>query len=206
MRGRKNPRRERIDLKKRERRCQWFSEKVSVDFHGARAFDISGGDQFCNCREIARGRTIVDERRHVSANETMHACQRRRRAERREQIDRLARAQHFDREHVLMIWTSPSQGGRKGAALADLFKTAQERISSLLGVLSASPSDSGLLNGNGGSPVKVPGYTRRSSDDYFVAWKLVAPRFFDTVGMRLVAGRDFTALDTEKSPPSGDHQ
>ena len=98
-----------------------------------------------------------------------------------------------------MIWTSPSQGGRKGAALADLFKTAQERISSLPGVLSASPSDSGLLNGNGGSPVKVPGYTRRSSDDYFVAWKLVAPRFFDTVGMRLVAGRDFTALDTETS-------
>jgi predicted permease len=106
----------------------------------------------------------------------------------------------FERAHVLMIWTSPSQGGRNGAALADLFKTAQERVSSLPGVLSASPSDSGLLNGNGGSPVKVPGYTRKSTDDYFVSWKLVAPRFFDTVGMPLVAGRDFTALDTEKAP------
>ena len=106
----------------------------------------------------------------------------------------------FDREHVLMIWTSPSQSGRRGAPVADLFRTVQERVSQLPGVRSASPSDSGLLNGNGGSPVKVPGYTRKPSDDHFVSWKLVAPRFFETTGMRLIQGRDFGPLDTEKAP------
>lgn len=106
----------------------------------------------------------------------------------------------FNRDHVLMIWTAPAQGGRKGAALADLFRTIQERVLSMPGVVSTSPSDTGLLNGNGGSPVKVPGYTPKSTDLGYVAWKLVAPRFFDTLGIPLIAGRDFTELDNEKSP------
>jgi predicted permease len=106
----------------------------------------------------------------------------------------------FDREHTLMIWTAPSQTGRRGAPVADLYRTVQERISALPGVVSASPSDSGLLRGGGGSPVKVPGYVPKSTDEFFVPWKLVAPQFFDTVGMRLIGGRDFTALDSEKAP------
>jgi predicted permease len=106
----------------------------------------------------------------------------------------------FDREHTLMIWTAPSQTGRRGAPVADLYRTVQERISALPGVVSASPSDSGLLRGGGGSPVKVPGYVPKSTDEFFVSWKLVSPRFFDTVGMRLIGGRDFTALDSEKAP------
>jgi predicted permease len=106
----------------------------------------------------------------------------------------------FDRDHTLMIWTAPSQTGRRGAPVADLYRTVQERISALPGVVSASPSDSGLLRGGGGSPVKVPGYVPKSTDEFFVSWKLVSPRFFDTVGMRLIGGRDFTALDSEKAP------
>jgi predicted permease len=107
----------------------------------------------------------------------------------------------FDRQHVWMIWLAPNQTGRTGAAIAELFKTAQERIAALPGVIAASPSAFGLLNGiNGNSPVTVPGYARRNDDNQYIAWNLVSPQFFDAVGMKLIAGRNLSERDNENSP------
>ena len=107
----------------------------------------------------------------------------------------------FDRDHVLLIWTAPDHIGRQGAALATFYDTVQSQVSSLPGVVSASPSAFGLLGDQGGgSPVKVLGYKPGPNEDRFVPWSLVAPRFFSTVGMRLDLGRDFTERDTEKAP------
>ncbi len=104
----------------------------------------------------------------------------------------------FDRDHVLLIWTAPNHAGRQGAPLASLFETVQERISSLPGVRSASPTSFGILGGMGGSPVaNVEGYTPKPDEDRWVRWSLVSPGFFDTVGVRRLLGRDFTAHDTE---------
>jgi len=102
---------------------------------------------------------------------------------------------------VLLIWTAPDHIGRQGAALANFYETVQQRIASVPGVVSASPSAFGLLGSDGGgSPVKVLGYKPRPDEDRFVPWSLVAPRFFSTVGMRLDLGRDFTERDTETAP------
>lgn len=102
----------------------------------------------------------------------------------------------FDVQHVLMIWTEPLQSGHKGPALGRLFQAVQERISSLPGVVAASVSSEGLLAGGGSfSMVKVQGYEPKSEEDMMVQWNLVAPGFFETIGMRLIAGRDFTGLD-----------
>ncbi len=106
----------------------------------------------------------------------------------------------FDRQHVWMIWLAPNQTGRQGARVAELFKTAQERIGAIPGVISAGASAFGLLNGTGGSPVTVPGYTRRKDEDPFVAWNLVSPQFFDAVGMKLIAGRNLSERDNENAP------
>jgi predicted permease len=106
----------------------------------------------------------------------------------------------FDRQHVWMIWLAPNQTGRQGAAIAELFKTTQERIGALPGVIAAGPSSFGLLNGTGGSPVTVPGYTRRLGEDPGVAWNLVSPQFFDAVGMKLIAGRNLSERDNENAP------
>ena len=107
----------------------------------------------------------------------------------------------FDRDHVLLIWTAPDHVGRQGASLATFYETVQSQISTLAGVVSASPSAFGLMGSQGGgSPVKVPGYKPSPNEDRFVPWSLVAPRFFSTVGMRLELGRDFNERDTEKAP------
>jgi predicted permease len=107
----------------------------------------------------------------------------------------------FDRDHVLLIWTAPNHIGRQGAALGNFYETVQQRIASVPGVVSASPSAFGLMGSDGGgSPVRVLGYRPRPDEDRFVRWSLVAPRFFSTVGMRLELGRDFTERDTETAP------
>jgi predicted permease len=103
----------------------------------------------------------------------------------------------FDRQNVLMIWTSPRQSGYRGAKVAEMFHAAPERIRTLPGVLSVGPSTFGLLRGGGGSPITVPGRARRQSDEPYVAWNLVGPGFLNSVGMKLLAGRDFTERDNE---------
>src|SRR5262249_19939919 len=99
----------------------------------------------------------------------------------------------LDREHILLVWTSPMQGGRMGKAAAPLFETAQERVSALPGVISASPSVYGFLNGSPfiGTTVTVPG-TEARPEDPKAQIDLVAPHYFETLGMHLIVGRDLT--------------
>src|SRR5215813_634173 len=107
----------------------------------------------------------------------------------------------LDRDHVLLVWTSPMQGGRMGKAAAPLFETAQERVSALPGVISASPSVYGFLNGSPfiGTTVTVPG-TEARPEDPKAQIDLVAPHYFETLGMHLIVGRDLTDQDNDKSP------
>ncbi|HZS07511.1 MAG TPA: ABC transporter permease [Blastocatellia bacterium] len=103
----------------------------------------------------------------------------------------------FDRERVLLIRTDPGQTGRRGAQFVPLYEAVEQRIGRLPGVSSASVSSRGLLGSNDyGSPIILDGQTR--PDD--VPWDLVAPGFFETVGMRLIAGRDFSPGDNETAP------
>ncbi|HWZ30728.1 MAG TPA: ABC transporter permease [Bryobacteraceae bacterium] len=109
----------------------------------------------------------------------------------------------FERHHLLMIWTSPGQTGRQGPKLVDFWKIVQERIESLPGVVSAAASNQGLLNGWGVSDssgsLDIQGQTRRYSS-LPSGWRtFVTPRFFETTGMELISGRDFTEHDHEKS-------
>jgi predicted permease len=108
----------------------------------------------------------------------------------------------FNEDHVLLIWTAPDQGGRRGASVASLFQMTRERLSSIPGVISASPSTHGLLGSNygPGPVVVVPGNTYECSGEATAAWNVIAPGFFDTVGMQLVRGRDFTEQDNESAP------
>jgi len=107
----------------------------------------------------------------------------------------------FERNRILLFWTAPDQQGRQGESIARLYESVQDRLRTLPGVLSAAPSAFGLLGGSGGSPVvNVEGYTGKPDPDYFTSWSLIGPGFFDTAGMRLLLGRDFTRRDSETAP------
>src|SRR5262249_49915238 len=110
----------------------------------------------------------------------------------------------FDREHVSLIWTAPSHVGLQGQPVAQLFANALERVSTIPGVRSVGAASNGLMSeGIPASPAWVPGYTYGATEDNWVQWNLVDPRFFDTVGMRVVLGRGFTDRDTESSQSVG---
>ena len=109
----------------------------------------------------------------------------------------------FDREHLLQIWTAPYQIGRVGPALAPLYQQTQDRLSALPGVVSVSVSTRGLLNGLEGNTgtsdaLRVEGQPPKSGQR--LARALITPGFFDTVGMKVLDGRDFTDRDTDVSP------
>jgi predicted permease len=111
----------------------------------------------------------------------------------------------FDRQRLLLVWTVPGQTGRQGPEVADLWQTALERISSLPGVVSASAVNGGVLTGYLPAPgrtsvgMMVEGQPPKPTN-IFGGRSFVAPRFFETMGIPFVAGRDFTERDNETSP------
>jgi len=82
-----------------------------------------------------------------------------------------------------------------------LFERLDQAVGAISGVESASISDSPLLAGGGSTTrVEINGRPRGANDD--VGWVLnVSSRFFETLGIPIVAGRGFTARDRETSAP-----
>jgi predicted permease len=111
----------------------------------------------------------------------------------------------FDREHLLLIWTLPGQTGGRGVAASDFWQRVQERLSSISGVMSASASNQGVLNGADFSGLTGSGPGLRIEGEPQLPGPLgvrsfVAPGFFKTMAIPLVAGRDFTEKDTAAAP------
>jgi len=99
----------------------------------------------------------------------------------------------FERENVLTFRVDPGYG-LDAAQQTSLYKQLLTRLEALPGVRAASVSNRLLLNFNlatGGSNVKVPGYTPPAGADTscWVLW--VGAKFFETMGMPLLQGRDF---------------
>ncbi|HKV98934.1 MAG TPA: ABC transporter permease [Vicinamibacterales bacterium] len=107
----------------------------------------------------------------------------------------------FERDRVWMFWMSTLESGRQGQALASLFSAAHERLATMPGVLAASLSTDGVLSGFIGlRAVTVPGRGLTDIEDSNAEWNIVGPNFFDAVGMRVLAGRDFGPSDTDTAP------
>ncbi len=104
---------------------------------------------------------------------------------------------------LLLVWTAPGQTPREGQGLVVLWKTVQEQMASLPGVVSASASAEGILSGSpafvGGPRLRIDG---APAGDGLTpdTTATVAPRYFETVGQQLLRGRDFTDADDDAAP------
>jgi predicted permease len=108
----------------------------------------------------------------------------------------------FDRKNVLLFYVDPTKSGYKGPAVARLYKQILEHVGPIPGVRSASLSEMAPITGGGGwdSFVWVEGYTPRPDENITVYLNSVGPRYFETLGTRLLLGRDFSTQDTETTP------
>jgi putative ABC transport system permease protein len=107
----------------------------------------------------------------------------------------------FERGRILLTSVDLRNGHflqeRRGAVYEDML----QRLRALPGVRSASTSNITPISGGGwNEDLIIDGYTSKGGDDLLVYFNRVSDRFFETMGMKIVAGRDFNAHDTVGAP------
>ncbi|HEV2665541.1 MAG TPA: ADOP family duplicated permease, partial [Blastocatellia bacterium] len=107
----------------------------------------------------------------------------------------------FERENVLLVALDSSRSGYTPEQTRRSFLGLMEGIQAIPGVRSASLSWNPPVAGGGSSrTVTVEGRAPgpEANREIYVNW--VAPRYFETLGVPLIAGRDFDSHDTPDSP------
>ena len=105
----------------------------------------------------------------------------------------------FNHDNIVQFSIDPGSGYNL-AQRVSLYRQMLSRLETLPGALSATLSDFGLLSPFGrGNNVIVPGYT--GPGEKVSCWILnVGPRFFETMKMPILAGRDFGPQDDRPAP------
>ena len=120
-------------------------------------------------------------------------------------LHHLTRLRNFDlgfrSDHVLMATLDPSRAGYKREQLAAPYQELITRLQSIPGVRSASISGCTPIQGcgSGGRFVKVEGFQEPADNRQRNAVSWVAPKYFETLGIPLLAGRDFRFEDAGRS-------
>jgi predicted permease len=113
----------------------------------------------------------------------------------------LSRLRHSDlgfrSDHVLLVTIDPSHTGYTRDQLATPYQQLLARLQSLPGVRSASISGCTPIQGCGAGSryLTAEGHPEPSNQRQRPAISFIAPRYFETLGIPLLAGRDFTARD-----------
>jgi predicted permease len=107
----------------------------------------------------------------------------------------------FSVDKLLSFAIDPSLSGYEPARVKALYKSAQERLAAIPGVRSTSMSSIMPLSGNGWqATMRVDGYTAKQDENMNISINSVGPGFFATLGIPLMAGREFTERDVDGAP------
>ena len=98
---------------------------------------------------------------------------------------------------VLWAPISPNIGGYTEAELPALYARVLARAEALPGVDSATIAMCGVMTGcrSSADGVVIAGYTSQPGEQVLLQENRVGPRYFETIGMQIVAGRNFDARD-----------
>ena len=106
-----------------------------------------------------------------------------------------------DRDHLVIVSVDASRGGYRGGRLVGLMRDLTARAGQVPGVVGATLSENGIFSGtSSNTSLQVEGFNARADSDTSVAYDDVGPRYFRTVGARLLRGRDFEASDDSGAP------
>ena len=107
----------------------------------------------------------------------------------------------FRVENVFTFSVDPSLSGYEGERLTALYGRLQQELSTVPGVRSVSMSENGVLTGNDWvTTIRVDGYQAKESADMNPNTDGVGPRYFETMGISLIGGREFTDRDVKGAP------
>jgi predicted permease len=103
----------------------------------------------------------------------------------------------FRSDHVLLVTVDPARSGYKPEQLGALYQALLPRLEAIPGVHSASISGCTPLEGCGtpGRYMFAEGYVERAEDRRRAGVTFVSPGYFQTLGIPILSGRDFTFQD-----------
>jgi len=105
----------------------------------------------------------------------------------------------FAADELVQVRINPEGSGYKSEQLPQLYSTVLERISSTPGVRSASLAATGFRSGMSRTCcIAIEGRAVSPDEDREVQTINVTPGYFQTMGLSLQAGRDFTWQETPK--------
>jgi predicted permease len=111
----------------------------------------------------------------------------------------------FSRAHVVYVFVDPTMNGYKGQSARDFYQRLLGAVERLPGVRSASLAAITPLAGSRWNDSFVPeGYQFKPSEKKYVDMNAVGPRYFETVGIALLQGREFRDDDNPavtQAPP-----
>jgi predicted permease len=107
----------------------------------------------------------------------------------------------FNPERLVQVSIDTQGAGYRGPQIPALHEQLLERLSAIPGVRSVSGVRNGIIqNSSTYTSLSIPGYTPPPGQDMPVDSADVGPRFFETAGLPLLSGRDFSAADNASSP------
>ena len=102
----------------------------------------------------------------------------------------------FQRDHILLVTLDPALSGYDSPRLSRAYQELLARLEGIPGVRSATISQATPISGAGANRgVTVEGYQAKPSEIRNVMENWVAPKYFQTIGTPLLAGRDFSFQD-----------
>jgi predicted permease len=108
----------------------------------------------------------------------------------------------FQTRHLAVLMTNPGQAGYDKAQTKTFYKQVRDRLDGMAGVASISWASNLPLWGRLAHGVVVEGREQRSTADVITSiLNTVDVRFFETAGIPIRNGRDFTEMDREGSTP-----
>jgi predicted permease len=104
-------------------------------------------------------------------------------------------------DNVVTFGISPGLSGYEPARSKLLFERAEQELATVPGVTGVATARVPLLAGNNwGNDVSVEGFERGPDTDAGSRYNEINPGYFRTLGIPLMAGREFSPADIEKAP------
>jgi predicted permease len=108
----------------------------------------------------------------------------------------------LDTGNIVAFGISPELNGYEGQENQDLFIRTEAELAAIPGVTGVTASLVPILSGsNWGTDVRVEGFESGPDIDSNARFNIVGPGYFSTLGMPLIAGREFTEADAGEDTP-----